>query len=146
MSMWFYQLSENEYPSRSYRLDIWENTPWAFGLTDRKITGADGNLPRRGDRVVFFYAPTGCPEPGYYGWAIVIESRDDSDGKWMFFRPTAPSDRLKMYPWGDDEARKIADDVRAPVWTGTLWLVPEKLAVKIGAGILSWSGKPSAGA
>ena len=86
-------MDQKQWPPNSYRLDIWENErcTWPVG---RK---ASASSPKPGDRVVFFYAPSGGIEPGFYGWAVVLDWHEDERG--MYFRPVVPSDHLKMHPW-----------------------------------------------
>lgn len=131
MSMWFYQMDQRQWLPSSYRLDIWENERWTWPV-GRKVSTAS---PEPGDRVVFFYAPSGGIEPGFYGWAIVLDWHEGERG--MYFRPVSPSDHLKMDPWWDTNAKQIADKVRGRVKQGTLWEVPDELASLIAAGITS---------
>src|SRR5882762_1577411 len=134
MAMWLYQMDQLQWPPNSYRIDIWENERWSWTIGRR----ATSVRPVRGDRIVFFYAPSGGDEPGFYGWAVVLEMHDDERG--MYFRPVAPSDQLKMHPWWDAEAKALADKVRGKVKQGTLWPVSEDLAVAISVGITTWLG------
>jgi hypothetical protein len=82
---------------------------------------------------------SGGPDPGFYGWAVITEwyERDQFTG--MYFRPVAPSDYLKMNPWWDAEARKLADDIRGRVKQGTLWFVTSEYASRLRAGVHAWS-------
>lgn len=134
MTMWLYQMDQQKWPPNSYRLDIWENERWSWPV-GRK--GSGGSL-RAGDRIVFFYARSGGIEPGFYGWAVVLDWHEDERG--MYFRPVAPSDHLKMHPWWDDAAKRIADEIRGKVKQGTLWQVPDDLARTISIGITRWLG------
>ena len=99
-------MDQGQWPPNSYRMDIWENERWSWTI-GRKATS---NCPQPGDRIVFFYAPSGGTEPGFYGWAIVLKMHDDEQG--MYFRPVHPSDHLKMHPWWDDKAKEVADSIR----------------------------------
>ena len=94
MAMWLYQLSQNDWPPNNYRLEVWEGERWAWPV--RRMTGGD-DPPREGDRVVFFYAPSRGSEAGFYGWAIVLDWREEERS--LYFRAVAPSDQLKMHPW-----------------------------------------------
>jgi len=132
MAMWLYQMDQRQWPPNSYRIDIWENERWSWPIGRR----ATSDRPVRGDRIVFFYAPSGGAEPGFYGWAIVLDMHDDDRG--MYFRPVTPSDYLKMHPWWDATAKALADKVRGKVKQGTLWPVPEDLAANISTGITAW--------
>jgi len=135
MTMWLYQMDQKQWPPNSYRLDIWENERWSWPVGRKASVG---NL-KPGDRIVFFYARSGGVEPGFYGWAVVLDWHEDERG--MYFRPVAPSDHLKMHPWWDDEAKRVTDEVRGRVKQGTLWQVPDDLARAISTGITSWLGK-----
>lgn len=134
MAMWLYQLSENAWSLNNYRLDIWEGERWEWEVG--RVTGADAE-PRPGDTVAFFYAPAGCAEPGFYGWAV-IQLWTTEEKRRFYFRPVAPSDQLKMRPWWDDQARQLADHIRGKVKQGTLWPVSNELAAALGAGISAW--------
>ncbi len=130
--MWLYQMDQRQWPPNSYRIDIWENERWTWPVGRKASTDS----PKPGDRVVFFYAPSGGIEPGFYGWALVLDWHEDERG--MYFRPVSPSDHLKMHPWWDTAAKEIADEVRGKVKQGTLWEVPDDLASAISAGITGW--------
>ena len=136
MSMWLYQISPTTWSPNRYRLEIWENERWSWAV-GRK-TGK-GEVPEAGDTIVFFYAPSGGHEPGFYGWAVVMEWLDEQS--LLYFRPVAPSDHLKMCPWWDGEARSLADEIRGAVKQGTLWQVPQTLAKKPCQGITRWIGR-----
>jgi hypothetical protein len=98
---------------------------------------ADQEL-RPGDTVVFFYAPSGGDDPGFYGWAVILDVPENSGE--IYFRPIAPSDALKMCPWWDDTAKELANDVRGKVKQGTMFLVTPDLRNRIRLGIRSWLG------
>jgi hypothetical protein len=98
------------------------------------MRGAD-EPPKPGDVVVFFYAPSGGSDPGFYGWAVITEWLPVEDRAEMYFRPVAPSDQLKMFPWWDDEARSLADRIRGKVKRGTLWRVEGGLVPALRKGI-----------
>jgi hypothetical protein len=136
MAMWLYQLSEDEWSRNKYRLDIWEGERWEWGVGR---VSASGSKPEPGDTVAFFYAPTGCDEPGFYGWAVILLWVSDEKSS-FYFRPVAPSDRLKMHPWWDAKARKLADQIRGNVKRGTLWPVSPDLANDLATAINSWVG------
>src|SRR5687768_6437765 len=127
MAMWFYQLSTELWGPERYRLEIWEGERWNWPVGGRS---GGGDLPEPGDTVVFFYAPSGALEPGFYGWAVVLEWYSVSSNP-LYFRPTSPSDFLKMCPWWNEEAQEIADAIRGKMKQRTLWLVPPKLATRV---------------
>jgi hypothetical protein len=130
--MWLYQMDQRQWSPNSYRVDIWENERWSWPVGRKASTGT----PDAGDRIVFFYAPSGGVEPGFYGWAVVLDWHEDERG--LYFRPVAPSDHLKMHPWWNAAAKEVADEIRGKVKQGTLWQVPSNLAVAISTGITAW--------
>jgi hypothetical protein len=134
--MWLYQMSQRDWSPNNYRLDVWEGERWEWPVG--RMVGAD-DPP--GDVVVFFYAPAGGAEPGFYGWAVVQQWIEEP--RRFYFRPVAPSDQLKMHPWWDADAKRIADQVRGGVKQGTLWPVPDNLAPAIAGGITKWVGGQS---
>jgi hypothetical protein len=73
--------------------------------------------------VAFFYAKAHGDDPGFYGWAVVLEFHNaHDDNKTLYFRPVSPTNHLKMHPWWNDEAQNIANQVRGPVAQGN-WAV-----------------------
>lgn len=134
MSSWLYQLSTDRWSPERYRLEIWEGERWNWSVGTKPLKAP---LPKPGDIVAFFYAPSGGTDPGFYGWAIVLEWYGASDSP-LYFRPSAPSDRLKMDPWWDDEAKIIADQIRGQVKQSTLWPISDKEALAIRRGIARW--------
>ena len=134
MSTWMYQINQKWWPPERYRLEIWEDERWAWRV-GRVVS--KGEQLRPGDTVVFFYAPAGGADAGFYGWAVCLEWLDQE--KTLFFRPVAPSNQLKMFPWWDENARKIADEIRGSVKRGTMWLVPERIVSILRHGITGWS-------
>jgi hypothetical protein len=87
--------------------------------------------------LVFFYAPSGGVDPGFYGWAVILEWYEVSSNQ-LYFRPTAPSDCLKMFPWWDGPAEKLANEIRGKMKQRTLWLVQPELAKQVRRGIAGW--------
>jgi hypothetical protein len=73
--------------------------------------------------MILFYAPAGEPDPGIYGWAVVIRY----DGEEVRFMPSSPSDYMKMNPvWGDD-VKNIIGQIRGRVAQGNVWEIEEGL-------------------
>jgi hypothetical protein len=132
VAMWLYQMNQGQWSPNRYRLDIWERERWTWPVGRKAST----NKPEPGDRVVFFYARSGGVEPGFYGWALVLGW--DEDERSMHFRPVAPSDHLKMAPWWDAAAERIADAVRGKVKQWTLWEVRDEDWAEISTGITAW--------
>ena len=133
MSTWLNQLSPNNWSPERYRLDIWEGERVNWEVGGRS---GEGQLPKPGDIVVFFYAKSNGTDPGFYGWGIVNEWYEPQ--QLIYFRPTAPSDYLKMHPWWDDTAKQLSDKIRGKMKHRTLWLVPEEFVPEIRHGISEW--------
>jgi hypothetical protein len=96
MATWLYQINQQQWPPEKYRTDIWEGEEetWPVG----RLVRGDSEEPQPGDVVVFFYAPTGGWDWGFYGWAVIVGWHSRDEDKEIRFRPTSPSDRLKMDP------------------------------------------------
>lgn len=142
MATWLYQLNEKAWSPNRYRLEIWDGERWSWPVG--KIS--DSGHPEAGDTVVFFYVPTGCSDPGFYGWAVVLDflpGREAGTGgsDTLYFVPVAPSNHLKMSPWWDDDATKLADDIRGAVKQGTLWRVRNDLIAPLRHGITGWTSR-----
>jgi hypothetical protein len=135
MSMWLYQINQQWWGPQRYRVEIWEDERWSWPV-GRKI-GAE-EQPQPGDTVVFFYAPSGGTDAGFYGWAVITEWLADQDT--LYFRPVAPSNHLKMYPWWDTEAHELAEKIRGKVKQGTLWRIPDDLSFQVRRGLTRWVG------
>lgn len=137
MNIWFYQINQQSWPPNRYRLEIWENQTWSWPIGRMHGGGVEIET---GDVVVFFYAPSGGDDPGFYGWAIVQEFVDFGRPE-ILFRPVSPSDFLKMCPWWDEEAKALADDIRGKFKQITLWRVDHKDWMRLSNGIRFWLGK-----
>jgi hypothetical protein len=120
MAYWLYQMSSNDWPSGEYKVEVWEaeHTNWQI---HRKVPG--NKSPETGDTVILFYAPAGESDPGIYGWAVVIRF----DGIEIRFKPSSPSDYMKMNPVWDDDVKNIINRIRGRVAQGTLWEIEESL-------------------
>lgn len=134
MPTWLYQLSTDIWQPERYRLEIWEGERWNWPVGGKS---GGGQKPQAGDTVVFFYAPSRATDPGFYGWAVVLEWFDKSSSP-LYFRPTSPSDRLKMDPWWNDEAKELAEEIRGPMKQRTLWMIQEELVPRLRQGIRAW--------
>jgi hypothetical protein len=95
-----------------------------------------GEIPNPGDTLLFFYAPSGGNDPGFYGWAVILEWLEIHSH--LYFRAVAPSDYLKMRPWWDDDARDVAEAIRGKMKQRTLWIVSDDLVRRVREGIKSW--------
>jgi len=140
MATWFYQLNNKDWSVNNYRLDVWEGARWEWSVG--RAVGILENPPVPGDKIVFFYVPAGCDEPGFYGQAVITqwidEVRNGERERRFYFLPVAPSDRLKMHPWCDPDVTRIVDEIRGRVPMGNVWPVTQELAKQIGSGINSW--------
>lgn len=132
MSMWLYQLNQKDWRPEIFRYEIWERERWHWGYGQKR----DAKDPAVGDTIVFFYAKSGGDDPGIYGWAIV--ERWDLGSNTLYFIPVAPTDRLKMHPWWDNEAKMVTDEVRGGMKQATLFLVPDDKISEIRSGIRTW--------
>jgi len=137
MSCCFYQINQEYWPPERFRIEIWENERWSWA--PRKLSG--GGEPQPGDSMAFFYAKAGGIDPGFYGWAVVLEyHKAHDDRKKLYFRPVTPTNHLKMYPWWNREAQDIANEVRGPMAQGTIWRVSDEQWRRIRKGITAWVG------
>ena len=132
MSMWLYQLNQKDWPPEVFRYEIWERERWHWGYGQKRGDAT----PATGDTLVFFYAASGGDNPGIYAWAVV-ERCDEKSGT-LYFIPATPTDHLKMDPWWDEAAKKLADETRGPMKQATLFLIGEDLVPKVRHGIKSW--------
>ena len=133
MSYWFYQLNQENWKPERFRIEIWESERWSWNVSTLR---GGGELPQPGDSVVFFYAKAHGTDPGFYGWAVVLEYHEDSTT--LYFRPVAPTNHLKMHPWWNGEAQDVANEVRGAVAQGTVWRVSDEQWRRIRRGITAW--------
>jgi hypothetical protein len=136
MSMWLYQLNPVDWPPEIFRYEIWEQERWHWGYGQKR---GDAN-PAVGDTIVFFYAPSGGKDPGIYGWAVI--ERCDLKSGTLYFIPVSPTDHLKMDPWWDKQASKVADEIRGPMKQATLFQVPQAKVSVVRSGIRKWLQSP----
>lgn len=137
--MWFYQLSQKKWSPERFRYEIWENQKWHWPVWKRQGWNKKRN-PQVGDTIVFFYAKSSGMEPGFYGWAIIVEYRVEE--KLIYFIPVAPTNFLKMCPWWDKgrdkSASKLANEIRGSAKEATTWAVKPNQAEKVQDGIRRW--------
>lgn len=135
MSTWMYQLNQKSWAPNRFRIEVWEGERWSWPVR----TGLPkGSSLQAGDVIVFFYAPSGGSDPGFYGWAVVLEWYEDNRD--LYFRAVAPTDHLKMHPWWDESAQALADTIRGKMKQRTIWNVPDKLVPELRNGITRWIG------
>lgn len=145
MASWLYQMTQGDYEPEFYRADVWENeiSTWLARRITRKAPQQGDPVP--GDQIVFFYAKKGGKQAGIYGWAVITDWRRLDDATLIDFRPAAPSDQLKMYPWWDDAVEQLIKGVRKRIAQGTMFWIDDGTAAKLKAGILQWVYGSSAG-
>jgi len=124
MAYWLYQMNSSYWSPALYRGEVWEGerTNW---IVRRKVPKE--NSPKPGDIMVLFYAPAGEPDPGIYGWSVVISFDPDEKFYWVRFVPSPPSDYLKMNPVWDNGVKNIIRQIRGGVSRGTLWEIEDTL-------------------
>lgn len=120
MAYWLYQMSSNIWEPEQYRIEVWEgeHTNWQI---NRKVPKKSS--PEPGDIMLLFYAPSGETDPGIYGWVVVTRF----DGEEVRFRPSSPSDYMKMNPVWDEDIKDLINEIRGKVATGTLWEIDEEI-------------------
>lgn len=136
MSTWLFQLSPKVWSPEEYRQEVWQGQTCNWPLRRRPSAA---NSPALGDTLLLFYSATGGKDPGFYGWAVVLQWVPQSPTP-LCFRPAPPSDYMKMHPWWDEEAAELANAIRQPVKVGTLWRVPDALVARIREGVRRWVG------
>lgn len=121
MSTWLYQLNATKWSPETFRYEIWEGKPWYWEYGQKR---GDEEL-KPGDTLVFFYAPSGCPEidQGFYGWAVL--ERHDAKSQTLYFLPAAPTNHLKMDPWWSADSKKLVDAIRGKMTQATLFYVED---------------------
>jgi hypothetical protein len=128
MAAWLYQMSVGGvgYTPGEYRAEVWERKEMEWGV-GKRVPRGQGD-PSAGDLVVLFWSVTKNPEPGVYGWGVVVGV--SKSGERLKFCPTSPSDSLKMAPIWDDELKALVDQIRGGVKVGTVWgIKPEELTL-----------------
>ena len=134
MAMWLYQINQELWSPQRVRLELWEGERWSWPT--RKFRTAE--RPDPGDTVVFYCAKFGGSDPGFYAWGVVTEFYEDADV--LYFIPAAPTNYLKMTPWWNEEAERLADRIRGKMKQATLWRVEQWERDELRAGIRWWLG------
>jgi len=126
MAYWIYQMSAKYWLPERYRTDVWEGNDTIWDVNKISPTG---DPPRPGDILVLFYAKAGVAvaDRGIYGWAIIMWHEDGE----VRFRPTPPSDYLKMNPLWNDEINYIINQIRGRMPRGTMWKVDDNLMERL---------------
>lgn len=134
MAVWLYQMSADGYSPEEYRETVWEGevTRWPAGnvRTSSRIKISPGDI------LIFAFAKTGTREPGLYGWGVVLKYKEEAGN--IYFRPSRPSDYLKMNPIWDNEVSNMLDKIRGSMKQGTMWEVTSDDATNIKRKIHSW--------
>jgi hypothetical protein len=114
--------AEKKFSLERYRVEVWEGqlvTNWTIGEGKRKPTEISP-----GDMIILSFVKSGTPSPGIYGWGIITSFyKEDED---IDFRPTSPSDYLKMNPVPENEVSGIIDKIRGRMTQLTMFKVDEK--------------------
>ncbi|MDR0535169.1 MAG: hypothetical protein LBG65_02260 [Puniceicoccales bacterium] len=113
MSTRLYQLNAQDWSPETFRYEIWEGKPWHWRY-GKKLAKA---LPETGDTIVLFYAPSGCDDPGFYGWAVL--ERCHAESQTLYFLPATPTNHLKMDPWWNEDAKRLVDAIRGKMTQAT---------------------------
>jgi hypothetical protein len=129
MSTWLYQMSQDdpeEWSANAQRAYVWEGKLCTYW---QKNGSADfgGAEPEPGDRIVLLFAPGKTRSPldtGFCGWGVITKWWPRTPLK-ISFRVAPPSDRLKMRPWWDDDAKRLVDGIRGAMKQRTLWRVQD---------------------
>ncbi len=110
MTMWLYQVNPEFWTVEDYRYDSWEGevNEWMHGNINGDV------YPQRGDILLIWFDQGTTDEAGLYGWGIVMDL--DTLEKSIAFRPTFPSDLLKMSPITEEKLVKL---IEFPI--GTMW-------------------------
>ena len=132
MSTWLYQLNPQEWSPETFRFEIWEGKHWHWGSGNKRGSAE----PQVGDTVVFFYVPSGGDDPGIYGWAVL--EKWDAASKTLYFIPAAPTDRLKMDPWWDDQVKALVAKIRGKMNQATLFEMDQAATCELRAGVRRW--------
>lgn len=125
MAHWLYQMASYQFSLTRYRTEVWEGTVvtnWGIGESKRRP-----NNVQPGELIILFYAKTGTQDPGIYGWGVITFF----DEEVINFRPSSPSDYLKLNPVWDDEISDIVDDIRGGMPQGTMYEVDDDTLGKI---------------
>ena len=109
-----------------YRMKVWEHEKCEFKTG--KIIPSD-EKPKSGDTIIFFYVKTDTNEPGIYGWGIILKY--DKKEKNVLFRPTSPSDYLKMNPILGNDIENLINEIRGKTPRGTMWKVTDDQVIII---------------
>ncbi len=132
MTTWLYQINQKLWPPERLRLELWEGEKWSWPVGSVRAS----ERPQAGDTVVFFCAKTQGSDPGFYGWAVVTEYYEPAEE--LYFTPSAPTNLLKMTPWWDAEAERLAKRIRGKMMQATLWQVEQDLRDELRRGIRQW--------
>ena len=137
MSTWLYQLNAEDWSPETFRCEIWEGRSWHWSYGRKQDTAR----PEPGDTIVFFYAPSGCTDPGFYGWAVL--ERHHPESPTLYFLPAAPTNLLKMDPWWDDDAKKLVDAIRGKMTQATLFRIKDEQRKSLRAALRTHLGGAS---
>jgi hypothetical protein len=106
MACWLYQINAENWSCERYRNEVWEGqlvTNWTLGEAKRRPKEV-----KSGDMVILFFVKAGTHDPGIYGWGIITSFYKE----YIDFRPSPPSDYLKMNPVPLEEVNGIIRKIR----------------------------------
>jgi hypothetical protein len=133
MSTWLYQLNGLNWSPEIFRYEIWEGKSWHWEYGKKR---GDVEI-KTGDTLIFYYTPSGCKEPGIYGWAVL--ERCDEKSQTLYFVPAAPTDRLKKDPWWNEkETKALVNKIRKNMPQATLFLINDDERDELRAALRLW--------
>lgn len=122
MACWLYQINAKKGESRElYRTEAWEGqlvTNWTIGEGTNKPKDISP-----GDIIVLSFVKAGTDDPGIYGWGIITSFHK---GESIDFRPSPPSDYLKMNPVPEKNVRGIIREITGHFCALAMFIVNDK--------------------
>ena len=123
MTCWLYQMTIEKWPYERYRAEVWEGAV-TLNWKVREIIPRKG-MRQYGDIIIFYYIKSDKIDPGIYGWGVVLWCNGDD----IHFRPSSPSDYLKMNPLWDKEVEQIIENIRGN-WAEATMFEDKKDSIK----------------
>lgn len=134
MSRWLYQLSEATWPLDNYRDSVADERKLKWP-THRVMSAS--SLPSAGDLIFCFYAPTGCPHPGFCGLGMIVRYLPNT--REIEWHPLHPTNYLKTVPWWDERAQELAAAIRESSQRATMFPVSAAIDTDLRHGLLEWA-------
>lgn len=121
MNAWLYQMRNNrDWTPADYRAEVSEGKPVTWSHDSLRIYPRGRHLAK-GDVLFFYFVPTGCSEPGLYGWGKVVKW--DPKQKELTFHALPPSDARKKQPSWNYRIKQLIDAIRLTQNVGTMWRI-----------------------